>query len=259
MQKLARLMEAIRVVAVAGGLLSGGASLAAKNPDQSDRIPPQTLPKGFESTDQLQRDAEDAANAPFYSAWLVESSRFVNQAFGGFMPDRTFISPSTPNHDIQFIDFPANVGIIKGADGKITLFDSGWKQLEYIFDWNTSCCWWNLPDQIRNIGLDPNDVTRIVVGHGHWDHSGQLDSFPNAVLYIQKEELKAIDFFIAYPTEFNDGHIRAVNTLNPLTGAQNGPPAQACARRRFPSRHRRNDASRYRDWPWQCGSAHGRA
>ena len=230
MQKLTRLMGAIGVVAVAGGLLSGSASLAANNPDQTDRIPPQTLPKGFESTNQLQRDAEDAANAPLYSAWLVESSRFVNQAFGGFMPDRTFISPSTPNHDIQFIDFPANVGIIKGADGKITLFDSGWKQLEYIFDWNTSCCWWNLPDQIRNIGLDPNDVTRIVVGHGHWDHSGQLDSFPNAVLYIQKEELKAIDFFIAYPTEFNDGHIRAVNTLNPLTGAQNGPPAQACAR-----------------------------
>jgi hypothetical protein len=70
---------------------------------------------------------------------LVESTRFVNQAFGGFMPDRAFIPGSTdPRHDINLIDFPANVGVIKGPDGKITLYDSGWKQLAYIFDWNTS-------------------------------------------------------------------------------------------------------------------------
>jgi hypothetical protein len=80
------------------------------------------------------------------------------------------------------------------------------------------------------IGLDPNAVTRIVIGHGHWDHSGQLSEFPNAVLYVQKEELKQIDFFLNYPTEFNNGKIRAVNTVDPLTGGQVGPPAQACAR-----------------------------
>jgi glyoxylase-like metal-dependent hydrolase (beta-lactamase superfamily II) len=147
------------------------------------------------------------------------------------MPDRAYIPGSTdPRHNIPFIDFPANVGIIKGKDGKITLYDSGWKQLEYIFDWNTSCCWWDLPDQMRNIGLDPAAVTRIVIGHGHWDHAGQLDSFPNAVLYVQKEELNQINFFLDYPTEFNGGHIRAVNTVDPITEAQVGPPQQACAR-----------------------------
>jgi hypothetical protein len=80
------------------------------------------------------------------------------------------------------------------------------------------------------MGLDPGAVTRIVVGHGHWDHAGQIDSFPNAVLYIQKEELKQIDFFTQYPTEFNNGRIRAVNTVDPISGARVGPPAQACAR-----------------------------
>jgi glyoxylase-like metal-dependent hydrolase (beta-lactamase superfamily II) len=215
---------------MAGGLLGGGI-LRAAEPDQDDLRPPQTLPTGFESTDKLLRDLEKAENAPLYSAWLVESSRFVNQAFGGFMPDRAFIPGSTdPRHDIPLIDFPANVGIIKGPDGNITLYDSGWKQLAYIFDWNTSCCWWDLPNQMISIGLDPSRVTRIVIGHGHWDHAGQLDSFPNAVLYVQKEELKQIDFFVDYPTDFNGGHIRAVNTVDPITGAQVGPPAQACAR-----------------------------
>ena len=229
-QKINRLLRALGVVTMAGGLLGGVSARAADEPDRDDRRPPQTLPKGFESTDQLLRDVEGAENAPLYSAWIVESSRFVGIPFGAFMPDRDFISPTTANHDIQFIDFPVNVGIIKGADGKITLYDSGWKQLEYVFDWNTSCCWWDLPDQIRNIGLDPASVTRIVIGHGHWDHAGQLSSFPNAVLYVQKEELKAIDFFTNYPTEFNGGHIRAVNTVDPISGARVGPPTQACAR-----------------------------
>jgi glyoxylase-like metal-dependent hydrolase (beta-lactamase superfamily II) len=226
---LAGLIGTIGVAAMAGGLLGGGAAFA-QDARHQDNIPPQTLPQGFESIEELQRDAQAAQNEPLYSAWLVESTRFVNVPFGSFMPDRDFISPTTPNHDIQFIDFPANVGIIKGSDGAITLYDTGWKQLEYIFDWNTSCCWWDLREQMKNIGLDPGAVKRIVLGHGHWDHSGQLDSFPDAVLYIQKEELRQIDFFTSYPTEFNGGHIRAVNTVDPLTGAQVGPPQQACAR-----------------------------
>jgi glyoxylase-like metal-dependent hydrolase (beta-lactamase superfamily II) len=230
--KLARLAGAVALVAMAGGLVGGGGLGAAEDSakDRSDLIPPQVLPRGFESTDELVRDAERAARTRPYSAWLVESSRFVNVPFGSFMPDRDFINPSTPRHDIQLIDFPVNVGIIKGPDGKITLYDSGWKQLAYIFDWNTGCCWWDLPNQLKSIKLDPGDVTRIVLGHGHWDHAGQLDSFPRAVVYIQKEELKQIEFFLNYPIEFNGGHISAVNTIDPITGAQVGPPAQACAR-----------------------------
>jgi len=125
---------------------------------------------------------------------------------------------------------PVNVGIIEGPDGTLTLYDSGWKQLAYIFDWNTSCCWWGIRNQLTAIGHDPTKVTRIVLGHGHWDHAGQLSEFPNAVVYIQKEELKQIDFFLQYPVDFNGGRIRAVNTVDPLTGAQVGPPQQACAR-----------------------------
>jgi glyoxylase-like metal-dependent hydrolase (beta-lactamase superfamily II) len=206
MRKLIGIMAALGLFATGGVWLSGGlpAASADRDDDGDELRPPQTLPQGFESTDRLVRDVERAEDAPFYSAWLVESSRFVGVPPGAFMPDRAFIPGSTnPRNNIPFFDFPANYGIIKGPDGQITLYDSGWKQLAYIFDWNTSCCWWDAVAQMRNIGLDPNKVTRIVVGHGHWDHAGQLDSFPNAVLYIQKEELKQIDFFLMYPTEFN--------------------------------------------------------
>jgi glyoxylase-like metal-dependent hydrolase (beta-lactamase superfamily II) len=228
--KLTRLIGVLSLFAMTAGVPGAGTLLAADS-DGNNLLPPQTLPQGFESTGELLRDQEEATNAPLYSAWLVESSRFINVPPGSFMPDRAFIPDSTdPKHNIPFFDFPANVGIIKGKDGKITLYDSGWKQLEYIFDWNTSCCWWDLPNQMKSIGLNPDDVIRIVIGHGHWDHAGQLDSFPKAVLYVQAEELRQIDFFTDYPVDFNQGHIRAVNTVDPITGAQVGPPAQACAR-----------------------------
>ena len=211
----------VRRMAAIVGLLALVGALGTAGVLRAAQLPPQVIKSGFESTDSLLNDVERAEDAQQYSAWIVESSRFMNVPTRAFMPDVG---------EPPFVDLPVNVGIIKGPDGKITLYDTGWKQLAYIFDWNTSCCWQDLRLQMAAIGLDPNDVTRIVVGHGHWDHAGQLSAFPNAMLYIQKEELKQIDFFLDYPTEFNDGHIRAVNTVDPLTGAQVGPPEQACAR-----------------------------
>ena len=212
-----KLMRAAMVV----GLFVVAGGLGSTDVLRADPKPPQVISSGFESTDQLLKDVERAEKAPFHSAWIVESSRFLNVPHRAFQPDVG---------DPPFVDLPVNVGIIKGLDGHITLYDSGWKQLAYIFNWNTSCCWYGLRAQLQAIGLDPDAVTTIVLGHGHWDHAGQLSEFPNAVLYIQKEELKQIDFFLNYPVDFNAGHIRAVNTIDPLTGAQVGPPQQACAR-----------------------------
>ncbi|HKC46287.1 MAG TPA: MBL fold metallo-hydrolase [Gemmatimonadales bacterium] len=207
------------------GCLAGGQILLANDDDDRDghkdkqKRPPQVLKQGFESTDDLLDDVRRNERGPDFSVWLVESSRFMNVAHRSFTPDVG---------DPPTVDLPVNVGIIKGKDGKITLYDSGWKQLAYIFDWNGSCCWQDLRVEMNAIGLKPEDVVRIIIGHGHWDHAGQLDSFPNAVLYVQKQELKQIDFFLNYPATFNGGHISAVNTQ--INGVQVGPPQNACAR-----------------------------
>jgi glyoxylase-like metal-dependent hydrolase (beta-lactamase superfamily II) len=203
---------------VVGGL--GSVDVLQAKPN--NKRPPQVLSSGFESSDSLLRDVNRAERGPLHSAWIVESSRFVNVPFGSFQPDKAGLNTT--------VDLPVNIGIIEDPQGNLTLFDSGWKQLAYIFDWNTSCCWKGIRDQLTAIGLDPEKVVRIVLGHGHWDHAGQLSEFPNADVYIQKEELKQIDFFLNYPVDFNSGHIRAVNTVDPITGAQVGPPQQACAR-----------------------------
>ena len=47
------------------------------------------------------------------------------------MPDWDFIPGSTnPQHNIQSVDLPVNIGVIK-CDNELILFDSGWKQQEY--------------------------------------------------------------------------------------------------------------------------------
>jgi glyoxylase-like metal-dependent hydrolase (beta-lactamase superfamily II) len=144
-------------------------------------------------------------------------------AFGSFMPDRA--SPDAQGKEI-LIDFPVNVGILKGKDGKITLYDTGWMQQDYIYRWNASCCATPLRDEMQAMGLNPDDVTRIVVGHGHWDHAGQLDQFQNGVIYIQREELRAIDWALNYP----DPRISAWNTMALGTPNPNGTYNNTCAR-----------------------------
>jgi glyoxylase-like metal-dependent hydrolase (beta-lactamase superfamily II) len=141
------------------------------------------------------------------SAWLVESSRFMKVPFGAFMPDRAFVPGSTnPMNNIPTVDLPVNVGVIKCGDD-ITLADSGWKQQEYL-KMTGSDHWASIVDQLKMLKIDPASVTKVVIGHGHWDHAGQLSDLPNAVLYVQREELKGIEWALNYPEK----HIKAVNT-----------------------------------------------
>ncbi|HTT38076.1 MAG TPA: MBL fold metallo-hydrolase [Burkholderiales bacterium] len=148
-----------------------------------------------------------AAQAQNCSVWLVESSRFMNVPFGAFMPDRAYVPGSnSPNNNINTVDLPVNVGVIK-CGKELILYDSGWKQQDYL-KMTGSDHWAPLPDQLKMLGFNATDVTKIVIGHGHWDHAGQLMDFPNAVLYVQREELKGIEWALNYPNP----RISAVNT-----------------------------------------------
>jgi len=151
--------------------------------------------------------ATASAQAQNCSVWLVESSRFMGVPYGAFMPDRAFVPGSKEaNNNINTVDLPVNVGVIK-CGKELILYDTGWKQQDYQ-KMTGSEHWAPLPDQLKLLGFSANDVTKIVIGHGHWDHAGQLMDFPNAVLYVQREELKGIEWALNYP----EPHIRAVNT-----------------------------------------------
>jgi glyoxylase-like metal-dependent hydrolase (beta-lactamase superfamily II) len=141
------------------------------------------------------------------SVWLVESGRITNIPFGAFMPDRAFVPGSSKStNNISTVDLPVNLGVIK-CGAELILYDSGWKQEDYHKMLGVTH-WAPLPAQLEQLGFNAEDVTKIVIGHGHWDHAGQLSDFPNAVLYVQREELRGIEWALNYPHP----KIRAVNT-----------------------------------------------
>ena len=151
--------------------------------------------------------AAPVAQAQVCSAWLVENSRFMGVPFGMFHPDRSFVQGSTnARNNVNTVDLPVNVGVIK-CGNELILYDNGWNATDYHKMTGTGH-WSPLSQQIAQLGFDAKDVSRIIVGHGHWDHAGSLDEFPNAVLYIQKEELRGIEWALNYPHP----RISAVNT-----------------------------------------------
>ena len=45
--------------------------------------------------------------------------------------------------------------------------------------------------QLARIGLKPEDIKYVILGHMHLDHAGNMAKFPNATFVIQNDELKA--------------------------------------------------------------------
>lgn len=43
----------------------------------------------------------------------------------------------------------------------------------------------------ENLGYKPEQVTKILLTHKHSDHSGCIDKFPNAKIYVNEDELGA--------------------------------------------------------------------
>jgi len=159
-----------------------------------------------------------AAQAQTCSVWLVENSRFMNVPFGMFHPDRSYVQGSTnPKNNVNTVDLPVNVGVIK-CNNDLILYDSGWNQTDYHKQTGTDH-WSPLSQQIEQLGFKAADVSKIIIGHGHWDHAGSLDEFPNAVLYVQAEELKGIEWALNYP-----GHER-IRATNVDKGGCNRTPA----------------------------------
>jgi len=44
--------------------------------------------------------------------------------------------------------------------------------------------------QLAKIGLKPDDITYVVIGHLHLDHGGNVGKFPNSTLIVQKDEIR---------------------------------------------------------------------
>ena len=123
---------------------------------------------------------------------LITSSQTVNYevyalkfAESGNLLPISAVAMHGPNNDSVKIFFL--VWLIKGDNGKNILVDAGFlndttakdfKIVNYI-----------RPDSMLfKVDLRREDITDIILTHPHWDHMDGIDLFPNAHIWIQKED-----------------------------------------------------------------------
>jgi glyoxylase-like metal-dependent hydrolase (beta-lactamase superfamily II) len=123
----------------------------------------------------------------------------------------TAFAQSKPNYEIYAIryatipDFPVS-DLVAGAEperkldiammiwlvrgnGRNILVDSGFYHERFFKDWQVKD--FTKPSEaIMRVGLKPDDITDVIISHMHWDHADGMDLFPNARIWIQKDELE---------------------------------------------------------------------
>jgi glyoxylase-like metal-dependent hydrolase (beta-lactamase superfamily II) len=80
------------------------------------------------------------------------------------------------------------VWLIRGGGHNI-LFDSGYHRDTFLKYFPATG--YLRPDEaVKLAGVQPEEITEIVISHAHWDHLGGIDLFPKANVWIQREEYR---------------------------------------------------------------------
>lgn len=125
------------------------------------------------------------------------------------LPCAGFAAPSTPEYSIQAIRYALAeddasdlvmgaphekmnlamvIWLIRGGGHNI-LFDSGYHRDTFAKEFRATE-YIRPDDAVKLAGVQPEEITDIVISHAHWDHMGGIDLFPKATVRIQKEEFR---------------------------------------------------------------------
>jgi glyoxylase-like metal-dependent hydrolase (beta-lactamase superfamily II) len=116
---------------------------------------------------------------PQYEVFAVKYATIpdfaVNQLVAGADPGRK-------------LDSAMLVWLIRG-NGKTILFDAGFYRDQFFKQWHVTD-FVKPSDAVRRAGVNPEDVTDLIISHMHWDHADGMDLFPKAKIWLQKDELE---------------------------------------------------------------------
>ena len=92
--------------------------------------------------------------------------------------------------------------LLKGNNGRTILIDPGFTD---DADNNPAAITYVRPDMMLDkIKVKPEEITDIIITHPHWDHIGGMDLYPNATVWMQKDDY---DYFVgaAWQKDGNNG------------------------------------------------------
>jgi glyoxylase-like metal-dependent hydrolase (beta-lactamase superfamily II) len=123
-------------------------------------------------------DGSATFEAPQYT---IEAIRYANLN----LPVAALL-PGAPQDSA--IDIAMAVWLIRGQ-GRSILFDVGFYRPRWFQVPVFKVSDYLRPDSaVALAGVDRGEVTDLIISHAHWDHIGGLDLFPNATVWIQKQE-----------------------------------------------------------------------
>jgi len=85
------------------------------------------------------------------------------------------------------LDIAMMVWLLKGPGGRNILVDAGFHRDDLVQRWKPSD-YATPAEAVARFGIMPGAITDIIVSHVHWDHLDGADLFPNARIWIQREE-----------------------------------------------------------------------
>jgi len=86
------------------------------------------------------------------------------------------------------LDIAMMVWLVRG-NGRNILVDSGFYHEKFFPQWHPAG-FVRPSETLQRVGLNPEDITDVVITHLHWDHADGVDLFPKARIWIQKDELE---------------------------------------------------------------------
>lgn len=150
------------------------------------------------------------AQTPNYEVYALKFA----SAFEGKPFPLSYLVLNPPEKEMGQADFI--FWLIKGNNKNI-LVDAGFlKDVEEAKDYGVLN--YIRPDSILlRLGLNATDVTDIILSHPHWDHMDGVDLFPNAHVWMQKEDY---NYFVGAAWQkdgggdFNKRDVRKIVELN---------------------------------------------
>ena len=114
-----------------------------------------------------------------YEVYAIEFARDDK-----FVPAKDFAINPIINDSARFVFM---TWLLKGSNGRKVLVDAGFhKESKFYGSWLRD---YVRPDSsLQKLKLNPGDITDVILTHTHWDHIGGVDLFPNATIWIQKND-----------------------------------------------------------------------
>src|SRR5690348_14425278 len=119
-----------------------------------------------------------AATGPEYSIQAIRYASAEDEVAGLVMG-----APKGEKINIAMV-----IWLIRGG-GRNILFDSGYHRDTFL-KYFPSTEYIRPDEAVKLAGVQPEEITDIVISHAHWDHMGGIDLFPKAKVWIQKEEYR---------------------------------------------------------------------